>query len=92
MTKVENHIRLFTLNSMMIETDLRKVQAEIGKDIGHSDIEPMSDMTSNFETMPIALKAEAQSMASHYVSFYCLENYIRQMIQDLRDEKGKWWP
>jgi len=92
MTKVEDQIRLFTLNSILIETDLRKVQVEIDEDIGHANIEHSSDMTSYFDTLPNALKIEANIMARHYVSFYCLENYIRQMIQDLLDERGQWWP
>lgn len=95
MTKVEDRIRLFTINSILVETDLRRVQEEIGEDIGHANITNASDVTSYFNTLPIALKTEAQTMAGHYVSFYCLENYIRQVVEDMLDAnygKGKWWP
>ena len=38
-------------------------------------------MTDHLKSLPATIKAEAKEMAEHYVAFYCLENYIRQVIE-----------
>jgi hypothetical protein len=94
MTSAEDSVKLFTLNSMLIETDLRSVQKQISEDIGHSKTNNDSDVANHLTSLPSELKAEAKAMAGHYVSFYCLENYMRQIIEELMNEtyESDWWP
>jgi hypothetical protein len=94
MTSAEDSVKLFTLNSMLIETDLRSVQKQISEDIGHSKTNNDSDVANHLTSLPSELKAEAKAMAGHYVSFYCLENYMRQIIEELINEtyESDWWP
>lgn len=94
MTSAEDSVKLFTLNSMLIETDLRSVQKQISEDIGHSETNNESDVANHLTSLPSELKAEAKAMAGHYVSFYCLENYMRQIIEELMNEtyQSDWWP
>lgn len=93
MTSAEDSVNLFTLNSMLIETDLRSVQKQISEDIGHSETNNESDVANHLTSLPSELKAEAKAMAGHYVSFYCLENYMRQIIEELMNEtyESDWW-
>ena len=94
MTSAEDSVKLFTLNSMLIETDLRSVQKQISEDIGHSKTNNDSDVANHLTSLPSELKAEAKAMDGHYVSFYCLENYMRQIIEELMNEtyESDWWP
>lgn len=94
MTSAEDSVKLFTLNSMLIETDLRSVQKQISEDIGHSKTNNDSDVANHLTSLPSELKAEAKAMAGHYVSLYCLENYMRQIIEELMNEtyESDWWP
>jgi hypothetical protein len=94
MTSAEDSVKLFTLNSMLIETDLRSVQKQISEDIGHSKTNNDSDVANHLTSLPSELKAEAKAIAGHYVSFYCLENYMRQIIEELMNEtyESDWWP
>lgn len=94
MTSAEDSVKLFTLNSMLIETDLRSVQKQISEDIGHSKTNNDSDVANHLTSLPSELKAEAKAMAGHYVSFYCPENYMRQIIEELMNEtyESDWWP
>ena len=93
MTSAEDSVKLFTLNYMLIETDLRSVQKQISEDISHSETNNESDVANHLTSLPSELKAEAKAMANHYVSFYCLENYMRQIIEELMNEthESDWW-
>ena len=87
-------IKLFGLNNVLIEHEVRRVENELEVDLGHRP-KNNSPLKSDeyYPQFPIKLREEARRMASHYEVFYCLENDIRQIITDrLQETSGvDWW-
>ncbi|MGX5634851.1 Swt1 family HEPN domain-containing protein [Brevundimonas diminuta ATCC 11568] len=86
-------IKLFGLNNLLIESDIRALENRHRIDLGHrSRIEdrPSERFTAQFTQK---LRDEAAEMARHYATFYCLENSIREMISArLSEIHGiDWW-
>lgn len=93
MTRSDEAIKLFGLNNLLIEAGLRKVEKELGIDLGHKkDTEDRIDETY-YPQFAESLRSEAARMATNYVIFYCLENSIRDLIRDrLEENHGRdWW-
>jgi len=85
-------IRLFGLNNLSIEADIRRVEREQQVDLGHVPPErrPEDDFYAQFSQK---LRDEADRMQRHYAVFYCLENSIRELIiERLSELHGMtWW-
>src|SRR5688572_12452351 len=91
--KTSEAVRLFGLNNLSIEAEVRRIEAELDIDFGHrSRVEPASD-NAYYPQFKERLREEAAAMASHYAIFYCLENSIRELIvQRLEEIHGLgWW-
>ncbi len=90
----ETAIKLFGLNNVLIEHDIRRVEQEHDVDLGHR---PKSIRTEEdnvyYSQFRSKLREEAEQMAVHYATFYCLETDIRQLIVDSLKEKSgsEWW-
>lgn len=93
--KKENAIRLFCLNNISIEAEIRRIERERDLDFGHRHYEEQKTDETYYPQFSKRLRAEASSMATNYVIFYCLENSIRELIiERLSDPEqyGKdWW-
>jgi hypothetical protein len=87
-------IKLFGLNNVLIEHEIQRVESDFDADFGHR---PSSNTDGRgdeyYPQFPMKLREEARRMALHYEVFYCLENDIRQIIDDkLREASGPdWW-
>ena len=94
MNSLEKNIKFFGLNCIAIENELQILQERLSINIGHSVGKKRRDALSQLNALPASLKDEAAEMAAHYVAFYCLENFVRQIIEDmLVDLHGEnWWP
>ena len=90
----ENQIKFLTLNCIAIENELQQLQEKLQLNIGHGSNAKRYDALSHLKALPESLKSEAVDMARHYVEFYCLENFVRQIIEEmLSDLEGdQWWP
>lgn len=89
----EAAIKLFSLNNLTIESDIRKIERDLEIDLGHRrDTEERIDQTY-YPQFVERLRNEAARMSTNYAIFYCLENSIREIIsQRLEEEHGsEWW-
>ncbi len=91
--KATDAIRLFGLNNLSIEAEIRRLENVIDIDLGHRHRKQESIDNAYYPQFAERLRDEAASMAAHYAIFYCLENFIRELIvQRLEEEHGKdWW-
>lgn len=85
-------IKLFGLNGLSIEADIRRVETEFDVDFGHRRSDRRED-EHYYPQFSLKLRAEAEAMAAHYAIFYCLENSIRKLIDERLTEAfgADWW-
>lgn len=91
--KREHALKLFALNNLAIEADLRRVAGEHKVDIGRRTEKPDDVQQAYYPQFTERLRDEAASMATHYAIFYCLENSIRELIVERLEEVHgvDWW-
>lgn len=84
--------RLFGLNNLAVEAEIRSLEERLSIDLGHQDDDSRPDETY-YPQFSAALRQEAASMAIQYRVFYCLENSIRELVSDiLLEQHGEdWW-
>jgi Swt1-like HEPN len=80
-------LRLFGLNNLGIEADIRRVEAEQKVDLGHQSKRKVEQEEQFYP------QEEADAMAAHFAIFYCLENSLRELIcKRLEEIHGEnWW-
>jgi hypothetical protein len=87
----EHNVKHFILNNLAIRADLRVVESRYDIMIvrGSQDFQP----ERYYPQFADKLRREAEQMADHYKIFYCLENFLRELITSkLQEEHGeKWW-
>jgi hypothetical protein len=88
---IEDGLKHFILNNLAIRADLRDVE-------NRHDVQFLSDTSASqkeryYPQFTDRLRREAEQMSNHYKIFYCLENFLRELITSkLEDEQGeKWW-
>jgi hypothetical protein len=88
---VEHNIKHFILNNLAIRADLRVVESRY--DIRVLEGSQDSRQERYYPQFADKLRREAEQMADHYKIFYCLENFLRELITSkLLEEHGeKWW-
>jgi hypothetical protein len=88
----EHALKLFALNNLAIEADLRRVADEHKIDLGRLEKAEGIDQ-AYYPQFTERLRTEAASMATQYAIFYCLENTIRELIVErLQEVHGPdWW-
>jgi hypothetical protein len=91
--KREHALKLFGLNNLAIEADLRRIAAEHKLDLGRRAGAADEVEQTYYPQFSEQLRTEAASMATHYAIFYCLENTIRNLIVErLEEVHGEdWW-
>ena len=85
-------IKLFGLNGLSIESEIRRVETEFDVDLGHR-ISSKREDEQYYPQFTLRMRAEAEAMARHYAIFYCLENSIRALIDERLAEAfgADWW-
>jgi Swt1-like HEPN len=91
--KREHALKLFGLNNLAIEADLRRVAGKHNIDIGGRAEKVEEVEHAYYPQFTERLRAEAAAMAMHYAIFYCLENTIRELIVERLEEVhgADWW-
>jgi hypothetical protein len=91
--KPTDAIRLFGLNNLSIESDIRRVEIENDVDLGHRPQAVAGPEEQFYPQFSQKLRDEADAMTRHFAIFYCLENSIRELISDrLEEAHGEnWW-
>lgn len=91
--KAEEAIKLFGLNNLSIEADLRKIEKNTGYELGHGNQKSPEIDKKYYPQFTEKLRREAENMAKNYVIFYCLENSIREILSERLEEMygPEWW-
>jgi hypothetical protein len=91
--KTLDAIRLFGLNNLSVEAEIRRIESKLDVDFGHRRTVERSTDNAYYPQFKERLREEASEMAANYAIFYCLENSIRELIdQRLEEEHGAdWW-
>jgi hypothetical protein len=87
-------IKLFGLNNVLLENEVRRIEADMAVDFGHRERSASQEADADYYSQfPSKLREEASRMALHYQIFYCLENDIRENISDrlLEMSGADWW-
>ena len=91
--RAEEAIKLFGLNNLTIESDVRQIERKYGINLGHKKDQEQGIDQTYYPQFTERLRVEASRMSTNYAIFYCLENSIREIIiQRLEEEHGtSWW-
>lgn len=91
--KSHDAVRLFGLNNLSIEAEIRRLEMELGIDLGHRERPERTVDDAYYPQFTERLREEAAAMAAQYAIFYCLENSMRELIvQRLEEVHGaQWW-
>jgi hypothetical protein len=89
----EDALRLFGLNNLLIEAEVRRLENRLDVDLGHCRPPQKNAEETFYPQFLQKLRDEAAAMAQHYATFYCLENSIRELIcSRLEEAHGHgWW-
>lgn len=95
MMRKNEAVRLFCLNNLAIESDIRRIEFEYDIDLGHKDRSREKIDETFYPQFSEKIRKEANSMAANYVIFYCLENSIREFIAERLSDPSEfgpnWW-
>ena len=85
-------LRSFGMTGVQIALDLTRIEKRFGFSLGH-DAKPKSRKTEEYEQFERDLRAEAAEMSESYELFYCLENSIREFVEEVIVEAAghDWW-
>jgi hypothetical protein len=91
--RADEAIKLFGLNNLSIESNIRQIEREHDIDLGHKDDQDQRIDQTYYPQFTERLRAEASRMSTNYAIFYCLENSIREILtQRLEEQHGEdWW-
>ena len=85
----DRDLEYFLLKNQSIENALIKLQKR-GYDIGYA--EQAIESPVDPELFPRKIRHEAKKMSNFYIVYYCMENSIRQLIEQVLSEKdSNWW-
>lgn len=89
----DDALKIFYVNRSLLEADLRRLEERYDVRV-LPDVQPGDDRDETFyPQFPRSLRDAARQMAQHYEIFYCLENFIRDLvIEQLEAAYGDdWW-
>jgi hypothetical protein len=88
-----DRIRSFGMSGFIIGEELRKLEIQLGLELGHGSCPTAEDPVEYYPQFEQSVRSEAEEMSSHYQLFYCLENAIRKLISEtLQESQGtNWW-
>ena len=91
--RFEEAIKLFGLNNLMIESEIRQIEKEHKFNLSRRCVQGQSLDQTYYPQFSERHRAEASRMSTNYEIFYCLENSIREIIvQRLEEASGDdWW-
>lgn len=86
-------LKLFHVNRSLLTAELRSIEERFGVEILPTAVSQEGPHESFYPQIPRSLRDSAAEMAQHYEAFYCLENYIRDLvIEQLESLHGQtWW-
>lgn len=90
---VDRDVKAFGMSGLQIFTQLSKIEREFQVNLGHNPTAHKSRKAEEYEQFDLSLRSEAARMSEYYEIFYCLENSIRKLVEDIMiDAEGTgWW-
>src|SRR5262245_11007483 len=85
-------IRAFGMTGLQISLALSNIEQQFGVELGHDQKAP-GRKAAEYEQFEVALRSEAARMSEFYEIFYCLENSVRKLVEDIlmEAEGADWW-
>ena len=86
-------LKLFCMDRSLAIAELSAVASRLDLEILATRSEGADRDRTFYPQFPSSLRAAASSMAEHYEIFYCLENFIRELVRErLEEDYGlDWW-
>lgn len=87
-------VKSFGMTNQMITADLSLISSSFGVDLGHLPSQSSKTEEAYYLQFPARIRLEAGRMAKHYELFYCLEQSIRELVDQTLTEAKKvenWW-
>ena len=92
MTSLDD-LKLFCMDRSLAYAELSAVASTLDHEIVPTRSEGPDRDRTFYPQFPSSLRSAASSMAEHYEIFYCLENFIRELVRErLEEDFGlDWW-
>lgn len=89
----DGFIRAFGMSGLQITANLRHVENDFDLELGHVKAESKSRKSSQYKQFEADLRKDASRMSEFYEVFYCLENSMRQLVENvlIEAEGADWW-
>ena len=86
-------LKIFTLNNLLLEHDLDRIERQYSLDFGRGHDASAASDDAYYPQIEQAFRAEAARMAPFYEMFYSLERTVRRLIADTLEaaEGDRWW-
>ena len=86
-------LKVFHLNRSMLQADLRRIEDRHDLRLLPDEVPSYDRDETFYPQFPQSLRETARAMAQHYEIFYCLENFIRDLVvEQLETAYGAdWW-
>ena len=86
-------LKLFCMDRSLANAELSAVASALDLEIVPTRSEGTDRDRTFYPQFPSSLRASASSMAEHYEIFYCLENFIRELVRERLEEVFglDWW-
>lgn len=86
-------MKVFEMNRSLMKADLRRLEEQYGVELLPEPTLSVDRDDTFYPQFPQSLRDTARAMAAHYEIFYCLENFIRELVvEKLEAAYGvDWW-
>lgn len=86
-------LSLFAASALLVHDDLGSVETRWDIDLARGLQSLSSQDEAYYPQVSSVVRAEASAMAGHYELFYCLENFMREMVTSrlLASHGEQWW-
>jgi hypothetical protein len=93
LTPEDTSLKLLHLNRQIFAAELKKIERAFDVAIAPPELLTPDRDGSFYPQFPQSVRDSARAMAQHYEIFYCLENWIRDLVQTkLTNVAGEdWW-
>jgi len=91
--KADDIIRLFGMSHQLIESDLDRVEKELGVELARKSPQPAEKDEDYYPQFERVIREEAARMSRHYEVVYALERTIRAFVADALEavDGAEWW-
>jgi hypothetical protein len=91
--RLDGILRAFGMSGLQITSNLNSHEQKFGVHFGHLPKQENSRKAAEYEQFEAELRVEAARMSELYEVFYCLENSIRKLVEDVvkEAEGANWW-